>query len=114
MIEKIIRDYLLANLSVPVYVDVPAEPPEKYVVIERTGGGETEHIRSAMVAVQSYGASRYDAASLHESILVLLKNLKELDNISASDLNAEYDYTDTTTNRYRYQAVFDIIYYNEV
>lgn len=114
MIEKIIRDYLLARISVPVYVDVPAEPPESYVVVERTGGGETEHIRSAMVAVQSYGASRYDALTLHENVLLLLKNLKELDNVSASDLNAEYDYTDTSTNRYRYQAVFDIIYYNEV
>ena len=114
MIEEIVRDYLLAGLSVPVYVDVPAEPPESYVVIERTGGGETDHIRSAMVAIQSYGASRYDAATLHEDVLLLLKNLIELENVSASDLNAEYDYTDTTTNRYRYQAVFDIIYYNEV
>lgn len=112
MIEGIVRAYLLTSLNdVPVYIDVPAEPPKKYVAIERTGGGEEEHIRSAMIAIQSYGATRYEAATLHESVLEAMKKLNELDNISASDLNAEYDYTDTTTKRYRYQSVFDIIYF---
>ena len=112
MIEKIIRDYLITKLAqVPVYVDVPAEPPAAYVVIERTGGGEEEHIRNAMVAIQSYGASRYNAASLHETVLAAMRELNTLNSISMCELNSEYDYTDTTTRRYRYQAVFNIIYY---
>ena len=111
MIEEIVKNYLLSVLSVPVYIDVPARPPAKYVSLERTGGGETEHIRSAMVAIQSYGATRYDAAELHESVMSFMKRLNEQDNVSACDLNAEYDYTDTATKRYRYQSVFDIIYF---
>ena len=111
MIEKTIRDFLLTVLTVPVYTDIPAEPPASFVLIERTGGGETEHIRSAMVAIQSYAASRLAAGELHESVLSLMKRLIELDSISACDLNAEYDYTDTTTKQFRYQAVCDIIYY---
>lgn len=111
MIEAIVRDYLLTVLSVPVYIDVPANPPERYVVIERTGGGEIEHIRLATIALQSYGGRRSAAAELHEAVLTAMDGLITLDRISACDLNAEYDYTDTTTKRYRYQAVYNIVYY---
>lgn len=111
MIEAIIRNYLLPILSVPVYIDVQANPPVSYVVIERTGGGETEHIREATIALQSYGASKSAAAMLHETVMAAMKNLIILDQISACDLNAEYDFTDTETKRYRYQAVYNIVYY---
>lgn len=111
MIEELIRNYLLSVLTVPVYTDVPAEPPAAFVEIERTGGGISEHIRNAMVAVKSYGATRYKAAELHERVLELLPDIATGDRISACDLNAEYDFTDTETKMYRYQAVFDIIYY---
>lgn len=85
--------------------------PPGYVVIERTGGGKSEHIRSAMIAVQSYGDSKLAAATLHEQVLAELPKIADGKTVSACDLNAEYDYTDTTTKQYRYQAVFDIIYY---
>lgn len=111
MIEKIIRDYLLTVLDVPVYVDVPADPPDTYVIIQRTGGSETEHIRSAVMAIQSYGPRKTAAAELHEQVLALLPAIADGVEVSACDINAEYDFTDTTTKRYRYQAVFDIIYY---
>lgn len=111
MIEKIIRDYLLEELNVPVYIDVPANPGDSYVVIERTGGSESEHIRSATVAVQSYGPRKTAAADLHEKVLSVLPDIATGVTVSACDLNAEYDYTDTQTKRYRYQAVFDIVYY---
>lgn len=111
MIEQIVRDYLKNVLSVPVYVDVPANPPDSYVVIARTGGGVDEHIRSAMMTVQCYGGTRVAAATLHEQILSVLPDIATGDVVSACDLNAEYDYTDTTTKRYRYQAVYDIVYY---
>lgn len=111
MIEATVRNYLLSRLSYPVYIDVPPEPVTPYVVLERTGGGEREHIRNATIAIQSYGASKYEAASLHESVMEEMKSLITLDDISACELNAEYDYTDTETKRYRYQAVYNIIYY---
>ena len=111
MIEATVRNFLLSALSVPVYVDVPPDPPADYVTVERTNGSETEHIREATIALQSYGASRADAATLHEQVISEMKTLITLDSISACYLNAEYDYTDTTTKRYRYQAVFNIVYY---
>ena len=111
MIEEIIRNYLLPLLAVPVYVDIPAEPPASYVSIERTGGGEVEHIREATIALQSYGTRKSAAATLHETVMSAMNGLITLDRISACDLNAEYDFTDTETKRYRYQAVYNIVYY---
>ena len=111
MIEVIVKDYLLSVLSIPVYIAVPANPEDSYVSIERTSGGEDEHIRSATIAVQSYAASMAAAATLHEQVLSLLPAIADGKEVSACDLNAEYNYTDETTKRYRYQAVFDIIYY---
>lgn len=111
MIEAMIRNYLMTVLSVPVYIEVPSEPPGSYVVIERTGGGIDEHIRSAMIAVQSYGTTRLEAATLHETILEKLPDIATGSEVTSCEVNAEYDYTDTETKRHRYQAVFDIVYY---
>ena len=111
MIEATIKNYLLTVLSVPVYINVPPEPPASYVVIERTGGRTDEHIRNAMITVQSYGSTMYSAAELHESVIEHMEALITLDSISACGLSAEYNFTDRETKRYRYQAVFDITYY---
>ena len=40
-----------------------------------------------------------------------VKGLVELDSISGVHLNSDYNFTDTETKRYRYQAVFDINYF---
>lgn len=111
MIEAIIRNYLMTVLQVPVYIDVPSDPPGSYVSLERTNGGENEHIRTATIALQSYGMTRYEAASLHEMVMHNMQSLITLDEISACRINAEYDWTDTDTKRYRYQAVYNIVYY---
>ena len=111
MIEETVRNHLLTRMSVPVYIDVPAEPPESYVSIERTGGSESEHIRYATIAIQSYGGRRLAAAELHESVMSAMKDLITLNSVSACNINSEYDFTDTTTKKYRYQALYNIVYY---
>lgn len=91
-------------------VDERAKDPER-VVVERTGGGNPNHIRTAMVAIQSYGQSKYQAALLHERVLEAMPGMIAQDNISAVTLNSEYDYPDLTTKENRYQAVYNIVYY---
>lgn len=111
MIEEILRNYLLSVLSVPVYIDVPADPPESYVEIERTGGGVEEHIRHAQIVVASYGASKLEAATLHEQVLRVLPDVATGEKVSACTINSEYNATDTQTKRYRYEAYINIVYY---
>ncbi len=113
MIEKIILDYLGQELTVPVYMEVPeGRPDETFVVIEKTGGGRVNHIDSATLAIQSYAPSMYGAAALNEEVKAAMENAITLDSISRSVLNSDYNYTDTTSKHYRYQAVFDVIFYD--
>lgn len=111
MIEQIIRDYLLTKLTVPVYLELPANKPETYVVIEKTGSGLTNHIKRATFALQSYATSMYEAASLNEQVKVAMDGAVELDEIARSHLESDYNYTDTQTKQYRYQAVYELIHY---
>lgn len=39
MIEKVVLNYLLERMGVPVYMEEPEKPPQSYVIIEKTGGG---------------------------------------------------------------------------
>ena len=40
-----------------------------------------------------------------------MEDLADLDEVSACRLNSDYNFTDTTTKHYRYQAVFDLVFY---
>lgn len=53
----------------------------------------------------------YHAAVLNEEVKAVMEQAIELDEIVSVQLNSDYNYTDTTTNRHRYQAVFDITHY---
>ena len=113
MIEKIIFDYLNgSDLSADTYTEMPKTVPSKLYLIERTGGSETNKIKTANIAIQSYADTLYNAILLNEEVKsAMLNGLIELDSIAGVKLNSDYNYTDTTTKRYRYQAVFVVTYY---
>lgn len=110
MIEKMVRDYLGDELKIPVYLEYPTKISEKFILIEKTGGS-CKHINSAIIIVQSYAESMYEAAKLNEQMKGAMLNMPQLDEICKVSLNSDYNYTDTTQKKYRYQAVFDIVYY---
>ena len=111
MIEQIVRDYLEEQLGIPVRMEEEAGLPEEYIVVEKTGSGQTNHIKRATLAVQSYSSSLYQAASLNERVKEAMEKIIEMDDISKCELNSDYNYTDTARNKYRYQAVFDIVHF---
>lgn len=113
MIEKIVCKYLSEKLDIPVYMEEPEKPPASYVLIEKIGSGESDHVSSAVIAVQSYAGSLYNAAELNHSVKRAMYGLSDMSEVSRCKLNSDYNYTDTSTGRYRYQAVFDIIFYEE-
>lgn len=113
MIEKTLADYLRSVLSVPVVFEHEPEEPDRMVLIERTGGSVRDYLRSASIAVQSYGASLADAIELHEEVRNVMLNAAALNTLASVKLNSEYNFTDPETKRYRYQAVYDIVYYQE-
>lgn len=112
MIEKTIIDYLASVLTEPVYAEVPPQPtPTKYVVVEKTAGGKENHICSANIAVQSCATTLYDAALLNETVKTAMEGILELGSIGGCHLDTDYNFTDTSTKTYRYQAIFRITYY---
>lgn len=111
MIEIIIKDYLKESLGRPCYMEMPKNPEEEFVLIEKTGSSLEDHITSAVVAIQSYGVSKFGAAELNEKVKCAMLCMAELDEICKVSLNSDYPFDDTSTKRYRYQAVFDVKYY---
>ena len=111
MIEIIIKNHLDLKLDKPVFTEKPSTSPGNYVVFEKTGGREANHLPSATFAFQSYGKSLYEAIVLNKKVKEAVKSLIELDEIRGVSLDSDYNFTDTTTKEYRYQAVFDIKYY---
>lgn len=116
MIEKIIFDFLTEALRpTPVYMETPDKSPQtapsKWVLIEKTSSARSNKINTATIAIQSYAASLYEAADLNEAVKAAMLNddgLVSLGAIFGVSLNADYNFTDTTKKKYRYQAVFDI------
>ncbi|MBX9101905.1 hypothetical protein [Streptococcus anginosus] len=113
MIEVIIKKYFDGHLNVPSFFEhqESISKLESFVMIERTGGRSNNQLKSAVIAIQSYASTMYKAAELNEEVKKVVAEMIELDSIARVQLNSDYNFTDTETKRYRYQAVFDINYY---
>ena len=113
MLEPILLRALEEETGCPAYMEQPEDKPERYFVLERTGGGERgAEQRSATVAVQSYGPTMLDAAALNEQVLDIMSEIQYRENtIISCEVNSTYNFTDTRTKRYRYQTVIDLVYF---
>lgn len=111
MIEKIIIRHLKSALNVAPYMEYPETPPGNFVVVKKTGGGESNKVYSATVAVQSIATTLVGAAELNEQVKSAMSTLANDPQVGSVSLNSDYNFTDPATKRYRYQAVFDIKHY---
>ena len=109
MIEEIVFNYLKNKLNVPVTFENINEV--EYVLIGKSGSSRFDFTNTATFFIQSYSSSKYKASLLNENVKDAMYDLIELDEITSLHLNTDYDYTDTTIKKYRYQAVFDIGYF---
>jgi len=111
MIEQTVIDYL--SDYVPTYAEEPETPPASglYCVVEKTGGGGDTGIRDATLAVQCYAPTLAGAAQLCEYVIAQMRGLTALPGVSRCKLNSSYNYTDDRKKRYRYQAVYAVVYY---
>lgn len=111
MIEQILIDYLEDSLEVSAYAEQPETLEGKYILVEKTGGGSRYGIGNATMAVQSYADSMLDAAELCEEVKEVMEHLTDREEISACYLQSSYNFTDTSQKKYRYQAVYEITYF---
>ena len=71
-----------------------------------------DYIYHATVALQSYSYTLLNAAVLNDKVKKAMDEMIELPEISSSKLNSDYNFTDTATKRYRYQAVYNIVFFD--
>ena len=53
-----------------------------------------------------------NAAVLNDKVKKAMDKMIELPEISSCKLNSDYNFTDTETKRYRYQAVYNIVFFD--
>lgn len=110
MIETILIDYLTDALDVFVGMEPKTELTD-YVIVDKTGSSRTNHIITSTFAVQSYGASLYEALQLNKRVEAAMFSMLELPEVARVELETDYNFTDTTTKQYRWQAVYQITHY---
>lgn len=114
MIEKIVISYLREKFpNEIVEAEVPRGMPDRFITVEKTGARQLGiGLFISTIAVQSWDrTSRMRTAELSNSVCEALRLLPdEVDDVTRIR-GADYDFTDITTKRYRYQAVFEIIHY---
>lgn len=113
MIEEIVRDWLIAG-GFSALMEMPEDyPGGSFVLIEKVGSGHRETgLEAATLAIQSYGDSLYDAAALNVRVKARMAELYWQPQICHLECNSDYNYTDEERKRYRYQAVFDLLFYD--
>lgn len=110
LVEKILIDYLNSKLDVEAYMEEQVDHEASYVVVEKTGSSLSNHIYSSVFAVQSYGPSLYQAATLNEKVKTAMLDLPTVPEVASCKLNSDYNFTDTSKKKYRYQAVYEIVF----
>lgn len=113
MLEEILFNFLNnVELDAPTYTMIPKNPPEEFYVLERTGGGISDHINSTTVAIRSNAQSLERAADLMYDLDNVMRNaLPSLDYICGVRRNSIANFTDPQTKAYRYQGVYVISHY---
>lgn len=113
MIEVFYIQYLAEALGVPAFGDVPdLGTSTEFVTVEKTGSGLENHIDRATIAVQSWSSSRAAAAALNERVKSAMLASPARPEISRCGLNSDYNFPDLVRKRPRYQAVFEVVYFN--
>ena len=82
-----------------------------FFILEKSGGGQTDHISESDFIVQSYGRTLYEAACMNEEIKAVMLRANTLNEVSAVELNSDYNYTNAESKSYRYQAIFVVTHY---
>lgn len=112
MIETIVKDYLdnyfsSLGLAVPVYLETPKTLPDKFIIFQRVDIGRENHIDEYTLEFRSYAESKYEAASLDETLREAMDDMHNTTDITCH-LGGGNDDQDTTLKKYRYRCYYNL------
>jgi hypothetical protein len=113
MIEQLIIEYLRAELpEEKISAEVPEGMPDRFITVEKTGSQQIGRgLFVSTLAVQSWETSKMKAAVLSNKVCSILRGAPDHVSDITQASGSDYDFTDTATKRYRYQAVFTFTHY---
>lgn len=110
--ETIFIDYLNRMLDVPVFADVPADRPDSFVTVERTGGRAGVGVDYPTLVFQAWAPTRARAAKLAATVTVVLTHAPENDaRINAVTVVSHHNWPAPHTPGGRYQITTDCCTY---
>lgn len=111
MEEKILN--FLKGMGFDCYMEEPVKKPSEYVLIEKTGSSDAgDGLYSSLYAFKSYSTSMNKASRLDDKVKAAVLGMPQnVPGVTDVTLNGDYNFTDTETKRYRYQAVFEITHF---
>jgi hypothetical protein len=109
LIEAFVLDYLKQKLDTEnIYVEMPQEIPDSFAVLTVVGRGKENQIEMATIEVQSYGITKYVAASFDELIRQAMEEINEED--VSCRFGGGNDNPDTTIKMPRYRSYFNLYF----
>lgn len=115
MIEAIVYQHMKTALNergIQCYMTRPEDVTDQYVLIEKTGGSETNHVKRSTFAFQSYAPELLQASVINELVKEVAATLVEETEVYGTRYITDYNFTNPADKIPRYQAVFDIYYYD--
>lgn len=115
IIETSVLNYLISrNLSVgsSIYMEVPEDPEDEYILIEKIGGGRSDQINMSRIDIQSCSKiSMERVLEINEEVISAMDEYAyNTIGVFGCDLNYNNNFTNPTTKIYRYQAGFNIYF----
>lgn len=107
-IEEAVRNWLV-GMGYNAYVRVPKDRPQRFVTVERTGGGVENMVDYPLIAVQTWAQTQAEAEEDAAAIrmVALVGNLPV--GVHSMRVNSgPYKFYDEDSGQPRYQVVFDV------
>lgn len=113
MIELTVISYLKERFpEEQISAEVPKGMPDRFITVEKTGSQQLGvGLYQSTLAIQSWEISKLGAAELSEQVCEAMREIDAYMPEVTRSRGSDYDFTDTTTKRYRYQAVFTLTHY---
>lgn len=90
--------------GLPAYGDVPANRPDEFITVERTGGAKGKILDAGTYAVQVWATTRSRAASLADKTAAYLNTeAPQRPEIAAVNVASAYNFPDPDSRTPRYQ-----------
>ena len=113
MIELDVIDYLKKQFpDIKVREEPPSGMKTPFITVEKTGSQQISiGLYQSTIAIQSWESTKYNASKLSNEVCKAMRNISDYVPAITKSRGSDYDFTDTTTKNYRYQALFTITHY---